>query len=183
MLTLRKMASMEPRQRSNLMQNQTKNLSPSTESAIKALMPLYPERRAALIPALFLAQKDAGELSDAVQDRVAALLDIPAPWVREVVTFYPMFHEHKVGKCHIGVCRTLSCAMRGSRTLVQKLEKELNIKAGETTPDGLFTLSTMECLASCGTAPMMMVNERYEENLDWTKVKAIVDRVRQGGAP
>lgn len=158
-------------------------LSDATENAIKGLLPLYPENRAALIPALFLAQKEAGELNDAVQARVAALLDIPPPWVKEVVTFYPMFHQHQVGKCHIGVCRTLSCAMRGSRTLVKKLEEELQIKAGETTKDGLFTLSTMECLASCGTAPMMMVNERYEENLDWTKVKAIVDRVRSGGAP
>jgi len=158
-------------------------LSSESEAAINALLPLYPQKRAALLPALFVVQKQLGCIPMEAQARVAELLAIPAPQVQEVVSFYPMYFEKKIGKCHLQVCRTLSCAMRGARTLIHKIEEELHIEPGETTADGLFSLQTMECLASCGTAPAMLVNERFEENLDWAKVKSIIDRVRQGGEP
>jgi NADH-quinone oxidoreductase subunit E len=158
-------------------------LSSESEKAIAALLPLYPQARAALIPALFIVQKELGNIPDWSQARVAELLALPAPQVQEVVSFYPMFAKTKRGSCHLQVCRTLSCAMRGGRTLIHKIEEELKIHAGETTPDGKFSLQEMECLASCGTAPAMLVNERFEENLDWAKVKTIIDRVRQGGEP
>src|SRR5262245_55087291 len=145
------------------------SIKPETEKAITALTARYPQKRAALIPALILVQNEVGYLPDEVQARVAELLSLPAPQVKEVVTFYPMLREHPVGKCRIEVCRTLSCALRGSRTIVKKLEHELGIHAGETTKDGLFTLGTMECLASCGSAPAMMVNDEYVENVDWKK--------------
>jgi NADH-quinone oxidoreductase E subunit len=159
------------------------SLSSESEAAITALLPLYPEKRAALLPALFIAQKQLGCIPHEAQARIAELLELPPPQVQEVVSFYPMYFEKKIGKCHLQVCRTLSCAMRGGRTLIDKIEEELHIHPGDTTPDGLFSLQTMECLASCGSAPVMMVNERYEENLDWAKVKEVIDRVRQGGQP
>jgi NADH-quinone oxidoreductase subunit E len=94
-----------------------------------------------------------------------------------------MFRTAPFGKCHIQVCRTLSSALRGSRTILRKLEEELGVPTGHTTADGLFTVTTAECLASCGTAPAMIVNDTFVENLDWPKVKAVIDRVRGGAQP
>ncbi len=159
------------------------SIKPETEKAITALTARYPQKRAALIPALIMVQKEVGALSDAVQERIAELLELPPTQVKEVVTFYPMLREHAVGKCHIEVCRTLSCAMRGSRTIVKKLEQELHVHAGETTKDGLFTVGTIECLASCGSAPAMLVNGEYVENVDWKMVEGILNRVRKGEKP
>ncbi len=156
------------------------SIKPETEKAITALSTRYPQKRAALIPALIMAQKEVGSLTDEVQLRIAQLLELPPTQVKEVVTFYPMLREHTVGKCHIEVCRTLSCAMRGSRVLVKKLEQELHVHAGETTKDGLFTVGTIECLASCGSAPAMLVNGEYVENVDWKTVEGILNRVRKG---
>jgi len=158
-------------------------LSVETQNAIRELVTRYPERRAALIPALLLVQKEVGALPDEVQVKVAELLDLPPTQVREVVSFYPMMRTKPVGKCHIQVCRTLSCAMRGSRTLVKKLEEELHIHAGETTADGMFTVATIECLAGCGSAPAMLVNDEYVENADWAKMETILNQVRKGAKP
>jgi NADH-quinone oxidoreductase E subunit len=158
-------------------------ISPQTEGAIKALTERYPEKRAALIPALFLVQKELGFLPDPAQQRVAELLGLTAPQVKEVASFYPMLRQKPVGKCHIEVCRTLSCAMRGSRTLVKKLETGLGVKTGETTKDGQFSLATAECLASCGSAPVVLVNGQYVENVDWAKMEAIISRVKKGDKP
>ena len=159
------------------------SIKPETEKAIAALATRYPQKRAALIPALIMVQNEIGSLPDAIQARVAQLLDLPAPQVKEVVTFYPMLREHAIGKCHIEVGRTRSCAMRGSRTIVKKLEDELHVHAGETTKDGLFTVGTVECLASCGSAPAMLVNGDYVENVDWKIVEGILAKVRKGEKP
>lgn len=165
------------------MQATAVSISPDTEQRIRELTKRYPEKRAALIPSLLLVQNEVGFLPDAIQLRVAELLELPPPQVKEVVTFYPMLREHPIGKCHIEVCRTLSCAMRGSRTIVKKLEKELGVHTGETTKDGLFTVGTIECLAGCGSAPAMLVNGEYVENVDWPKVEGILNRVRKGEKP
>jgi NADH-quinone oxidoreductase subunit E len=161
----------------------TVSIKPETEKAIAALTARYPQKRAALIPSLFLVQQELGYLPDEAQARVAELLDLPPTQVKEVVTFYPMLREQPVGKCHIEVCRTLSCAMRGSRTILKRLEDELHVHAGETTKDGLFTVGTIECLASCGSAPAMRVNGEYVENVDWKTVEGILSRVRKGDKP
>jgi NADH-quinone oxidoreductase subunit E len=158
-------------------------ISQQTESAIRELATHYPERRAALIPALLMIQDEVGSLPDAIQARLAEILEIPPRWVKEVVTFYPMLREEPIGKCHIEVCRTLSCAMRGSRTLLKKLEHELGVKTGQTTKDGMFTLGTVECIASCGSAPAMLVNGEFVENCDWPKTEALINRVRKGDKP
>jgi len=154
------------------------NFSQPTEDAIKALMSHYPERRGALIPSLYLVQKELGYLPEPAQMRVAELLQIAPAQVKEVVTFYPMLHDKPQGKHPISVCRTLSCAMRGGRTLVKKLEKHLDIHCGESTKDGLFSLDTAECLGSCGTAPMMMIGDKYYENLDWVLVLKILEDLK-----
>ena len=110
-------------------------------------------------------------------DYVASILSIQPIEVYEVATFYSMFNTEPVGKCLIEVCRTSPCWLRGAEDIVQHLEKKLNIKDGETTPDGMFTLKTVECLASCGTAPMMQVGDHYMEDLTIEKLDGILENL------
>lgn len=135
----------------------------------------YPNRRSAIMPALFLAQTDYGHLSSEVFLEVAGILDVPEIWVYEIATFYSMFNTEPVGRFHIQVCDNVSCLLRRANTLVTHLEKRLGISKGETTPDGLFSLCTVECLGSCDTAPVLMVNDTYHEGLDEAKVDEILD--------
>jgi NADH-quinone oxidoreductase subunit E len=106
------------------------------------------------------------------------VLDLTPIQVYEVVTFYTLFNQKPVGKYHLQVCKTLSCALVGAGQLISHLENKLGIKVGETTEDGLFTLKTVECLASCGTSPMMQVNDAYYENLNGEKVDALLEELR-----
>jgi len=138
----------------------------------------YPEgkQKSALLPLLHIAQVEAdGWLSVPVMDRVAEILNIQPIEVYEVATFYSMFHTKPVGKCLIEVCRTSSCWIRGAYDIIAHLENKLGIKVGETTPDGKFTLAAVECLGSCGTAPMFQIGEEYYENLTTDKVDKILD--------
>jgi NADH-quinone oxidoreductase E subunit len=138
----------------------------------------YPTRRAALLPALWIAQREFGWLSDAAQDYVAELMELPFAHVRAVVSFYPMFHRAPVGKWLLDVCTNLSCRLRGADQIVDCIRRRLNIEAGETTPDGKFTLQRAECLASCGTAPMLQVNQgRYYENLTEDSTLKLIDEL------
>jgi NADH-quinone oxidoreductase subunit E len=131
-----------------------------TREAILALQKLYPEKRSALIPALHLAQNEVGYLPQEIQNEVAALFGIEPNEVNAVVTFYDMFYEKPIGKHLIHVCKNLSCMLRGSDQLMGKLCQKLQIKPGETTSDGRFTVIPSECLAACDRAPMMLVNEK-----------------------
>jgi NADH-quinone oxidoreductase subunit E len=144
-------------------------------------MKRYPEgkHKSAILPILHLAQAEFdGWLSVQVMDYVASILDIQPVEVYEVASFYSMFNLKPVGKCVIEVCRTGPCWLMGAEDLVRHLEKKLGIKAGETTPDGMFTIKTVECLASCGTAPMMQVGEKYHENLTCEKMDSILAEYR-----
>jgi NADH-quinone oxidoreductase E subunit len=134
----------------------------------------YPTKRAALLPALWLAQKQFGYLSQEVMEYVGNLLDLPAIKVYEVATFYTMFNKKPVGKYHFQVCRTLSCELCGKDEIVGLLKKRLGVGIGETTADGRFTLTEVECLGSCGTAPMLQLNDDYHENLTVEKVEEIL---------
>ena len=128
----------------------------------------YPEGRqkSALLPLLHLAQAEfGGWLSPATMDYVASILRLKPIEVYEVASFYTMYNLRPVGKCVLEVCRTGPCMLRGSDDIIEYLENKLGIKDGETTPDGMFTLKTVECLASCGSAPMMQVGDTYIENL------------------
>ena len=145
------------------------------------LIARYPEGRqkSALIPVLHIAQAEFdGWLSAPVMDYVASLLKLQPIEVYEVASFYSMFNLKPVGKCVIEVCRTSSCWLLGAEDVIRHLEKKLNIKVGQTTADGMFTLKSVECLGSCGTAPMMQVGADYYENLNLQKVDQLVDRFR-----
>jgi len=138
----------------------------------------YPERRAALMPALWLAQREFGWLSPAVQAYVAALMELPLAWVTSVVTFYTMYWTEPPARHHLQVCRNLPCALRGSLRICDAITERLGIRNGERTPDGRFALEEVECLASCGTAPAMQVNNgAYHENLTVADAIALIDRL------
>ncbi len=152
--------------------------SAESEALIKSLMKRYPEgkQKSALLPALHIAQAEFdGWLSAPVMDKVAELLGIQAIEVYEVASFYSMYNLKPVGRCLIEVCRTSSCWLRGAEDVVKHIEKRLGIKDGETTADGRFSLKTVECLGSCGTAPMLQIGEKFHENLTLEKVDQILE--------
>jgi NADH-quinone oxidoreductase E subunit len=147
---------------------------------VEELLRCYPDKRSAVIPVLHIAQREFGWISEPVMAYVAGLLDLTPPKVFEVLTFYTLFNQKPVGKYHLQVCRTLPCALAGGENLIRHLAKTLGIRPGETTPDGTFTLRTVECLASCGTAPMMQVNDAYYENLTAEGVDRLLEGFRNG---
>ena len=157
-------------------------LSPDRERELADILTRYPTQMAACIPALHLCQEQNGYIDDDIIAWVSMRLDLPPAHVKGVVTFYTLFNQHKVGKHQLWVCRTLPCALRGAEELLAHCEKRLGIKAGETTTDGKITLRTAECLASCGTAPMMQVDKEYHENLTRERVDVILDKLRGPGS-
>lgn len=148
--------------------------NPENKPRFTQLLTRYPNKMAALLPTLWLVQEQEGFISEAAMEYVASLLDISPAHVYGVVTFYTMFNSRPIGKYHIQVCGTLSCALNGSEVLLDRLKSRLGIGLNETTKDGRFTLSSVECLASCGTAPAIMINEKYYENLNPEKLDAIL---------
>jgi len=142
------------------------------------LLARYPDRNAVILPALHLAQKEFGYVSDEAIVYVAGLLGTSPAHIEGVATFYTMYNRRPVGKYHVQICRNLSCSLMGAEALIAHVSAKLGIRPGETTPDGRFTLSEVECLGSCGTAPVMQVNEDYHENLTEERVDAILDGLR-----
>jgi NADH-quinone oxidoreductase subunit E len=166
--------------------NTTNQIRFSGESLtlVNKLVKRYPEgkQKSALIPILHIAQAEFdGWLSPEVMDYVASLLKIQPIEVYEVASFYSMFNLKPVGKCTLEVCRTSSCWLLGAEDVIRHLENKLNIRVGETTSDGMFTLKSVECLGSCGTAPMMQVGADYYENLSLDKVDQLLQRFRSEG--
>ena len=148
------------------------------QAKIKEMLARYPsdQRESAIMPALWLAQERFGFLSQNAVDLVASALDVDASEVAGVATFYTMYHLEPVGRHVIQVCCTLSCSLMGAEKLVKRFEQKLGIHVGETTKDGRFTLKKVECLAACGYAPMLQVNEqKFLENLSEADVDRIVD--------
>ncbi len=139
----------------------------------------FPTEQALLIPLLHLIQAKEGWLSREAMKEAGDHLHLPLAKVMEVVTFYTMFNTKPVGKKHIQVCTNVSCFLRGADHLVACLEKRLGIHAGETTADGRYTLTEVECLAACGTAPVMQVNDDYHENLTEESVDALMNQFDQ----
>jgi NADH-quinone oxidoreductase subunit E len=137
----------------------------------------YPTPKAAVIPLLFLCQEQEGWISEDVTAFVADQLGVTAAQIKGVTTFYSLLRDKPAGRHEISVCRTLSCALRGADQILHQCEKKLGIHAGETTPDGKVTLRTAECLASCGTGPMMQVDQRYYENLTASELSRILDDI------
>jgi NADH-quinone oxidoreductase subunit E len=148
---------------------------------VKKIIKRYPEGRqkSALLPVLHVAQAEFdGWLSPEVMDYVASILEIKPIEVYEVASFYTMYNLQPVGKCLLEVCQTGPCMLNGADDLVTYLENKLNIKVGETTTDGMFTLKTVECLGSCGTAPMLQCGAEYHENLTNEKADALIEKLR-----
>jgi len=142
---------------------------------IEGLAGRYPHRRAALLPVLHLVQREFGFISPDAEQAVAGLLGIKPIQVREVVTFYTMFSRRPVGRFHFQVCTNLSCSLLGGEQLLTHLEEKLRLLPGETSPDGKFTLSSVECLGACEQSPCLMVNEKLYGNLDKDKLDELLE--------
>lgn len=153
-------------------------LTDQTLAQIDRLIPRYPQKRSALLMILHEIQREKGHLSLEAQEWVAEKLELTPIQVREVVTFYPFYREHPIGKRHIRVCRTLSCALNGSYKVCDSIKREFDTELDAISPDGRVTVEFAECLASCGTAPVVMVDDDLYENLDEAKVKALCDKIK-----
>jgi len=147
---------------------------------IEAAAARYPNQRSAIMPALLIAQKEHGYLPGPVLEEVADILGVERIWVYELATFYTLFHTEPIGLFHLQLCDNVSCMLCGSENLLKHLETVLQIKKGETTPDGLFTLSTVECLGACEMAPVMQVGDDYHGKLDDARVNQLLDSLRAG---
>jgi NADH-quinone oxidoreductase subunit E len=150
----------------------------SLREAIQTVMAQYPERRSALIPALRLAQEHYGWLSVEAFEVVADAMGYTPALCRSVASFYDMFHLQPVGRHEICVCTNVSCALVGAADTLRAFERELGIHAGETTPDGMFTLRAVECYGGCGWGPVVSVDERYHEPFPPDDVPGLIAAMR-----
>ncbi|MBD3290175.1 NADH-quinone oxidoreductase subunit NuoE [candidate division KSB1 bacterium] len=153
-------------------------LTPEMQTKIDELVSKFPEKNSALMPALYIIQDEFGWIPPAAISQLAEILDTTPNKIYSVVTFYTMYNEKPVGKYHIQVCRNVSCSLMGAKHIVDHLSEKLNIQPGETTEDKKYTLSLVECLGACGSAPVMMINDTYYENLTVKKVDNILESLQ-----
>ena len=141
-------------------------LSSEGKAQVLAELKRYESKQSAVLPALYIGQKENnGFVSPAVIQELSKVMEIPEAQINEVFTFYTMYNKKNVGKYHVQICRTLSCMLNGAGELADHMCHELNVKLGQVTTDGRFSISEVECLGSCGTAPMMQIGNKYYENL------------------
>jgi NADH-quinone oxidoreductase subunit E len=150
---------------------------------MEAIVARFPQRLSALIPILYLVQQQHGYVTKEGMELAAEVLGTTPAYVDSVASFYTMLYRRPVGKYVLQVCKTLPCALMGAEEVVAYLQEKLGVKPGETTTDQLFTLETVECLAACHVAPLMMVNEVYKVHLDRAKLDAIIDECNHGTTP
>lgn len=146
---------------------------------LENILSRYPDRRAALLPALNLAQEIRGHLSADTMKEVASRLGLSDAYVRGVATFYTMYNKHEVGRYLIQVCTNISCSLCGGDEVLSAFLEHAGVRMGETTPDGLFTITEVECLAACGFPTAVQINSRYFENVAPDDVPEILDRLRE----
>jgi NADH-quinone oxidoreductase subunit E len=158
------------------------NLKPETLSKIDEVITHYPVKRSAVLPLLHLVQEERGHISAEAVEWIAAKLGLQPINVQEVVTFYPMFRQAPVGRRHVRLCRTLSCALNGGFKVCEQFEKEFGCKVGHTSPDGEVFLEFVECLASCGSGPVVMVDDELHEHVDAEKARAIAAQIKADAA-
>src|SRR5687768_18480000 len=158
------------------------NLKPETLRQIDDVITHYPVKRSATLPLLHLIQEDVGYISPEAIEWVAAKLELEPINVYEVVTFYPMFRQKPIGRRHIRVCRTLSCALMGGYKTCETFEQEFNTHRGEISPDGEVTVEFVECLASCGTAPVVLINDDLHEKVDVAKARELSNEIKNKAA-
>jgi len=139
----------------------------------------YPVRRAALLPALWLAQKEFGWLPPDAIELCAGLVGCSPAQALEVAEFYSMYKKKEGGKYHLQVCQTISCLLNGSEEIKKVVEQKLGLKPGETTPDGQFSYQPVECLAGCHTGPCMQVNDDYHEHLTPKKMEELIEELKK----
>lgn len=154
-------------------------LNETAQKRIAELKDKYPQKRSAILPAMHVVLEEVGFYNRDILKQVSELLGLSEMEVTETLSFYTYFPKQGVGKYHIQVCSNVSCMLLGAEQLVKYLEEKLKIKIGETTSDGLFTLSAVECLGSCGTAPVMQINQTYYENLTKDKVDQIIEELKK----
>lgn len=154
------------------------NLSEATLKQILEVIPHYPQKRSAALPLLHLVQEDQGYISEEATEWIAAQLDLEPINILELVTFYPMFRQSPPGRRVIKVCRTLSCALAGSYKVCDSFKKEFNCELDAVSPDGEATIEFSECLAACGSAPVVMVGDELHENVDEKRARDIAQAIR-----
>lgn len=152
-------------------------LTPENLQRIEALKKSYPHSQALVLPVLWIAQEQYGYISQETMKEIANLLHLPFGHILGVVTFYTMYNTKPVGRNHIEVCTNVSCMIRGSQKIVSQLEGKLGMKMGETSKDGTWTLSEVECMGACGGAPMCAIGEEYYENLTPEGVERMIESV------
>lgn len=156
-----------------------KEYPPEIQKRFEDAVAQYPHKKAATLTCLWIAQEVDGYITNEAMEYIAELLEVHPTHVLSVVGFYSMYTRKKLGQYHFQFCHTLSCELAGAEAVIEALENKLGIKAGQTTEDGLFTLTRVECLASCGTAPMCQVNRTYHENLTPESVSELIDQLRE----
>ncbi len=163
-----------------LVSDEIAEFSPAVVAEMQSHLTKYPadRQRSALIPLLFVIQRERGYVDNAGVNYLAKFLNLEVTDVWETATFYSMFNLHKVGKHHLQICKTLSCKIMGEPEITDHICNKLNIKSGQTTEDGKFTVTLVECLGSCGTAPMMQIGFDYHENLTTESVDKILDNLK-----
>lgn len=154
-------------------------LNDESVDAIKKTTARYPHKKSAILPGLTIAYRQVGHLNEDLYGEVADVIGVSKNEVASAATFYTMFPKQKVGKYLIQVCVNISCGLMGAESLMEYLLKKLNVKPGEISEDGLFTVVPVECLGSCTTAPMMQVNQDFYENLTPEKVDQILEDLRK----
>lgn len=154
-------------------------ISEQAKQRMRDLAARYPVARSAVMPSLHIVQEEDGYITQEGLQAVAEAVGMTIDDVKSIATFYTMYYQQPPGKKVIRVCTSISCYLRNCDALVEHLEQRLGIKRGETTADGNYTLLTFECLASCGTAPVLQVNDDFVENLTLEKVDALLDKLDQ----
>jgi len=176
------MASVAPTYYTNqvIATDEVANFSPEVVEEMRLHLTKYPtdRKRSALIPLLFVIQRERGYVDNEGVNFLARFLNLEVTDIWETVTFYSMFNLRSVGKHHIQICKTLSCRVMGEPEITEHICNRLGIHVGETTDDGKFTVSLVECLGSCGTAPMMQIGFDYHEDLTTEKVDNILDSLK-----
>jgi NADH-quinone oxidoreductase subunit E len=153
-------------------------LKSETLRRIDEVIPRYPVKRSAALPLLHLVQEDQGYIPREAIEWIADRLEVPPIAIYELVTFYPMFRQKPIGRRHIRVCRTLSCALMGGYKTCAEFEKQFATRRGEVSPDGEVTIEFVECLASCGAAPVVMVDDELHEKVDCARARELSAQIK-----
>ncbi len=169
------LTNIQPRSQPVDIGKEVASFSPEVEAEIDSHLEKYPVMRSAILPLMFIVQRERGYLDPPGVAYLAKRLSLRITDIWEVATFYSMLHIEPVGKHHIQICKTLSCKIMGEPRITEHVCNRLGINPGETTPDGKFTVSLVECLGSCGTAPMFQIGFDYYEDLTTAKVDQILD--------